>query len=117
RVARDVIERVFLFYIAAGLADDDGQLAFEIEAFGNLRPDHLAVIADQGVEQTREQGRLRRQGASDFGRMRLVVDADAQDFVRVRDDRQEAQILDLMIRRAAGEAAHFRQTVVRDGVT
>ena len=55
-----MVERAFGFDVAAGLADDDGEFALEIEIVGHRRPHHLAVMTDQRVGEADEHARLLR---------------------------------------------------------
>ena len=83
--------------MAAGLADDQRQLAFEIEIVGDLGPDHLAAVADQRVGEADEHARLLRQFAAHFGGVGAVIDAGAENLVRLGNERQEFYVAELMI--------------------
>ena len=73
-------------------ADDQRQLAFIIEIVRYARADHFAVVTDQRVGEADEHARLLRQFAADLRRMGAVIDAGAEDFLRVRNHRQEFYI-------------------------
>src|SRR5581483_10070016 len=98
RVAGDVVERAFDRNMAAALADHHGELALVIEMVGELGADHLALVADQRVGETDEHARLLGQLAAHFGGVRLVVHAGAEDFLGLRDHRQEADLRQLVVR-------------------
>src|SRR5438477_13275 len=68
-VARDMRERGLARNAAAGLADDDGHLAFVVEALGLQRPDHRLAAADLAVGKAREDHRVRRSGMATLGEM------------------------------------------------
>ena len=63
-IAGDVVERALGLDVAAGLADDQRQLALEIEIVGYRWPDHFAAVADQRVGEADEHARLLRQFAA-----------------------------------------------------
>ena len=83
--------------VAAGLADDDGKLAFEVEIVGYRRPHHLAVVADQRVGEADEHARLLRQFAAGLGGVGAVIDAGAENFFRLRNHRQEFHVGELAV--------------------
>ena len=83
--------------MAAGFADDQRELAFEIEILGDLRPDHLAAVADQRIGEADEHAGLFRQFAAHFGGVGAVIDAGAENLVRGRNQRQEFDVAELVV--------------------
>src|ERR1700722_12494776 len=80
----DVIERVALRDMPAGLADHEHQFAFIVELGGCLRPYQRCFVADKRTRRGEEHARI-------FWRVRTVfifgvaiggVDANADDFLR-----------------------------------
>ena len=53
-VAKDMAQRVWFGDVAAGLADDDGQLALVIEISRNPRAHHRLIVRDKGVDQAQK---------------------------------------------------------------
>ena len=88
-IAGDVAQRRLARNAAAGLADDHGHLAFIIETLGFQRPDHRLAAADLAVGEASEDHRMRRRGMAALGQMRGVIDADAEDLVRIGNRRQQ----------------------------
>ena len=83
--------------MTAGLADDQRQLALEIEIVGHRRPDHLAAVADQRIGEADEHARLFRQFAAHLGGVGAVIDAGAENLVRVGNERQEFDVAELVV--------------------
>src|SRR5262245_49837639 len=84
-VAGDVLERALDRDMASTATDHYRKLALEVEALRYRRADHLALVAGQRIGEADEHARLLRQLAPGFRRVRTVIDAGAQDFLRVRD--------------------------------
>ena len=76
------------FDVAAALADDDGVRALVVEVLRHAGPDEVLAVADLRVGEPAEHGWVRDLAAAGLLAVRLVVQADAQDLVRVRDHRQ-----------------------------
>jgi hypothetical protein len=107
-----VLERVLRFDVTSRAPDHDRQLALEVEALRDRRPDHLTLVADKRVDEAREHARLLRDVAPGLGRVRAIVDAGAQDLVGVGDRRQEADVGELVVRlRALGDATDVVERV------
>jgi hypothetical protein len=90
-VSRDMGERIGLAHMAPGPTDDDGQFAFEIELVGNAGTHQRLAVTDEGIGEAQEHARRRRHVAPGLLGMGAVVDADADDALRVRHHRQELQ--------------------------
>src|SRR5215211_1805282 len=73
-------------------ADHDRELAFEIETFRYRWPDHLAVVADKRIGQAHEHARRLGDVAAGLGGVRAIIDAGAEDLVRIGNRRQEAHV-------------------------
>ena len=99
-VARDMLQRALDRDVTAARPDHHRKLAFEIEVLRDRRTDHLAVVAGQRVGKPDEHARLLRQFASGLGGVRAIVDAGAEDLVRIRNRRKQ-----LNVRRACGRVA------------
>ncbi len=83
--------------VLAVLSDDDRQLAFIVELAGVVGLEHRGAVAGLGVGEAHEQG---RRGVQLVELLALVgvVHADAEDFGRRNDDRQEGDVGDGDIR-------------------
>ena len=86
-VAGDVLERVRERDVTSAFADHERKLALEIEIVRNLGPDQFAAMADQSIGQANEYARLLWQVASHLGSMRAIIDAGAENFIRMGNDR------------------------------
>ena len=74
--------------MAAGLADDDGKLAFVVEHVRRRGLDHGLVVADLGVGEADEKGRVVGWRAAGLFPVGLIVKPDTDDLVRIGDHRQ-----------------------------
>ena len=109
-IAGDVIERALDRNVAATASDDDRKLALEVEALRHRGANHLAVVAGQRVGESDEHARLFRQLAPGLGGMGAVIDAGAENFRRLRNDRQKSYFIEPAIGRfALRNVAHFFQ--------
>ena len=113
-----MVEGVLGRDVAAGAADHNGKLALEVEIGRNFRTDHVAVGRHQGVDEAGEDVRQFWRFLAVFGGVRFVIDADAEDFFRIRDRRQEAHVRKLLVRLGAiGSAAHLVERATRERLT
>jgi hypothetical protein len=92
-VAGDVAQGVGLGDVATALADDDAQLALIVELLGHGGRLQRRVVAGEGVDPAREQGRLLGQllhppGADHLGVVFDIVERQAPQMVRIGDRRQ-----------------------------
>ena len=85
----------------AGLADDRDHLAFIVEAVGFYRADHRLQMPDLARREALEDHRLLLVLAAGLLDMRLVVEADAEDLVGVRDHGQEGDVGEFQVGDAA----------------
>ena len=99
----DVIERVALRDVPAGLADDQHQLALIIELRRGARAHQRRVVADKGARRAHEHARIFRRvlAVLVFGVAVRVVDADADDLFRRRDRRLPGDRVERMVRLSA----------------
>ncbi len=93
RISGHMGHRPALRDIAAGLADDDRKLAFVVEHFRHMRPHDRLAVGGQSVGEPGEDGGIFHFRALRFGAVGFVVDADAEDLRRVRDDREELHFI------------------------
>ena len=101
RIAGDVVECALGRDVSAGFADDERQLALIVEIVGQFRPDHGAAVANERVGKADEHAWLFRQLARHFGRVRAIIDAGAENFVRLRNNGEELDVGELSIGRSA----------------
>ena len=88
RVARDVAERVVLAHVLRPLAHHERDLCLVVHLLARGRQLHLGAGGHECVAELGEEGgHLRRLHPGLLG-VRAVVEADADDLVRVRDRRQ-----------------------------
>src|SRR5271155_684827 len=78
--------------MAAGLADDDGQLALVVEIARDPRAHHRLVMRDKSVDQPQEDLWVLRRRAARLGSMGAVIAAGTDDLVRVGDRRQHRDL-------------------------
>ena len=84
-------------------ADHHGDLALIVELVGNLRPNKLSAVSNHRVRRAVEHARiLRRFGEVVVVHAVCVVDADAQDFLRRRQWRQQLDLGDRDVRANTG---------------
>ena len=91
-VTGDMAERVGLAHMARRAADDDRQLALIVVGGRVDRPDHRCAVADLGIGPAGEQHGIVAVAPAGFLDMGFVVEADADDLVRIGNDRQQADI-------------------------
>ena len=82
-----VVERILFGNAPAFLADDDGQLAFIIELVGFERLDERCAVTDLAAGIAGKKDRVRRHRAAGFFHVGVIVQAHADDLVRVRNGR------------------------------
>src|ERR1700722_17429265 len=101
RDRRDVIERVALRDMPAGLADHEHQFAFIVQLGGCLRPYERCFVTDKRTRRAEEHARIfwRVRAVFIFGVAIGVIDTDADDFFRRRNRRPPCNGLERMIRR------------------
>ena len=85
-------ERVGLAHMARRAADDNRQLALIVVGGRVDRPDHRCAMADLGIGPAGEQHGIVAVAPAGFLDMGFVVEADADHFVRIGNDRQQADI-------------------------
>src|SRR5215475_2575048 len=100
-IARHDRERAGARHVPAALADDDGELALEVEIDRGARPHDAAALRDQRVVQAREHAGHGRQLAADLARMAGVVQADTEDLVGIGNDRLKLDLVELEVGRGA----------------
>jgi hypothetical protein len=71
--------------VAAGLADDDGQLALVIEIFRDPRAHHRLIVRDKSIDQPQEDLWVFRGCAARFSSVDAVIAAGTDDLVRMGD--------------------------------
>ena len=99
----------------AALADDDRQLALEVEIDRGARPHDVAAVRHQGVVQPREDAGHGGKLPADLADVARIVEADAEDLVGVGDDRFELDIVELEVgRRTLGGRRQLAQGLGRD---
>src|SRR4029077_5839337 len=86
-VSGDVFERAVERDVTSAFADHQRQLALEIEIVRHLGPDQLAAMADQSIGKADEHARLLRQVTAHLASMRAIIDAGAENFIRMWNDR------------------------------
>ncbi len=101
----DVLQRLVLRDVVRVGADHHGELALVVDGFGDLWPHDRLPVADLGVGEAGEHRRVAADRPACLGAVVLVVDADADDLVRVRDHRIERDRAPGMVGRGAGEGA------------
>src|SRR5262245_8407633 len=84
-VTGDVVERAPDWDMATAATDHNCKLAFEVEALRHRGADHLALVAGERVGEPDEHARLFWQFAPGLGGMGTLIDAGAENLVRVRD--------------------------------
>src|SRR5262245_65586730 len=105
-----MLERALDRDMAAGAADDERQLALEVEVLRDRRADQLALMADQGVGETDEHAGLLRQLATGLGGVGAVVDAGAEDLVRIGYRREPSDVGEGVVRlRPIGGLLHIAE--------
>jgi hypothetical protein len=82
--------------------DHHRELALEVELVGDARTHQRLTVSEQGVGEAQEHARRRRDVASGLLGMGAVIDADADDALRIGHHRQELQGRQCTVRRAAG---------------
>ena len=93
--------------VARGLADDDGQLPFEIDALRLRRADDRAVRSEHGGRRFQKNDRLGRRFVAELLRVLGVVAADGDDLRR-RHRREKLGIgeRDRVVRRPRRASSH-----------
>ena len=94
RVAGDVLQRVGLGDAAGARADDDDQLALVVDRLRFRRHRYVVERAAQRRRELREQHRVVRRLAVRLLDVRRVVQADADDLARARDDGQVGDLVE-----------------------
>ena len=108
-------KRVFLRDVAPRAADDDGELALEVERVRDARPHDVPFVADQRIVILEEQARHRRHRAVHLAHMDHVVEADADQLGRVAQHRQPADLRQLHPRRAVGRRRDLGERIGAEG--
>ena len=113
--ARDVLRRTVLRDAAAALADDDRALALVIELRRFRRAVDRLAMADERARRAQEDvGIFRHVEIGVFGIAVGIIDADADDFLRRRNGRQERHRVERMVGRgASGQVARPREPIRR----
>src|SRR5262249_4559857 len=91
-VTGDVIEGALDRNMAAVAAGDDPKLALEVEALAPPGGGPLALVTGERVAEPDEHARLFRQLAPGLGGVGAVIDAGAENLLRVRDHRQPLDV-------------------------
>ena len=78
--------------MSARLSDDDREFAFEVEIVRELWPDDVGEMPGLAVGKSTEHGGILDFGAAGFLAVRLVVQANAENFVRIGNDRQPGDV-------------------------
>src|ERR1700756_3034287 len=73
--------------VAAAAPYDDRELAFVVQVRGNARPKDRLPVSDLGVSKPGKNGRVLRRRPARFCAVGFVVEADAQDLVRIGNHR------------------------------
>ena len=98
RVAGDVIHRPFLGDVTAGLADDDAELALEIELVGDTRLQDRRAVRGEARRETREHARPFGSAVFQHLVISAVVPPDAKDLLGRRDGKHELDLVETEIR-------------------
>ena len=110
RQAGDHGERAVLGHVLAVAADDDRDLAFVVELLGDFRPHQILPRSDQRIRRAIEHARIFRSVGDVIVRPAVgVVDADAEDFFRRRERRQQ---LDFVKRHVGAHPGGGRRRLV-----
>ena len=91
-IARHVVQRLRRRDAAAPGADHHRQLTLEVELVRDGGLDQRLAVADLAAGEAGEQRGLLRHGAAGFLHVVTVIQADADDLVRIRNDGRELQI-------------------------
>ena len=105
----DVLQRTLRRDMAAGPADDHGKLAFVVEVSRYLRADQWLQVSHLAACKARKQNRLLRHGPAGLGNVVMVVEADADDLVRIGNDGQQRQPGQCVVGTLVHERRCFRQ--------
>ena len=90
--AGDVVESVCALDVAACLADDNGELAFEIEMGGEAWLHNVCQMCRLSIGEASEEGWVLHFGAPSFLAMHLVVQPDTQDLVGIGNYGQPCEV-------------------------
>jgi hypothetical protein len=114
-VSCDVVPGILAGDVAAWLADDDGEFALEIEIFRDTRPDDVAKMPGLAVGEAAEHGGICDFGAAGFHAVRFIIEANAEDLVRIGYHWQPGDVCEAMSRGLAGRRRHLTQSAGGDG--
>src|SRR4029077_5750364 len=114
-VSCDVVPGILAGDVAAWLADDDGEFALEIEIFRDTRPDDVAKMPGLAVGEAAEHGGICDFGAAGFHAVRFIIEANAEDLVRIGYHWQPGDVCEAMSRGVAGRCRHLTQSAGGDG--
>src|SRR5712671_3991227 len=103
-VTKDMAQGVGFGDVAAGLADDQRQLALVVEVAGDLRAHHRLVVRDERVDEPQKDRWVLRRWTARLGRMGAIVAPGADDLVGVGDRWQQTDLRQGYIR---GRALHI----------
>src|SRR3546814_8851296 len=94
----DVVERLLFGDAPAALADDDGDLALVVELLRLAGREHRLLVRRLRIGEAGEDGRVLGLRMAAFQPVRLVVQADAEDFLRVgnRSEEHTSELQSLM---------------------
>src|SRR5688572_25280894 len=114
-VARDVVERALAGHASGAFADDDGELAFEVELLGLARREQRLPVPHDAVAEADENHGTLGALAAHLLDVRHVVDANAEQLrSSVRNDRREGDVVDTEIGCAAREPLELAQAEARE---
>src|SRR5438874_12152550 len=113
-VAGDVPPGVLLRDAAAGFADDHRDLGLVVQVLGFARTDDRLLVADLRLGHAQEDRRLLGVVAAGLDDVVLIVEADADDLVRVRDHRQPRDVGFAVIRRLGQMLRRLGEGVAAD---
>ncbi len=97
-VAGHVIKGIFSLDVAAGAANNQGQLAFVIKGGGNTGYKNGVAVSDLAGGKTYKNGRVLLNRTAGFLAVGFVIQADADDFVGVGDNRQKFDFMNRQYR-------------------
>ena len=114
-IAGDMVPRIGPGDMSSGLSDDDRKFAFEVEIVRQLWPNDIGEMPGLAIGKSTEHGGVLDFGAAGFLAVRLVVQADAENFVRIGNHRQPGDVGRGVTPGLAGGVARGAQRVGRDG--
>src|SRR5882672_5332145 len=113
-VARDVAPRLLLRDAAARSSDDYRDLRLVVGVLRFARAEDRLLVADLRLRHAQEDRRLLGVVAPGLDHVVLVVQADTDDLVRIRDHRQPGDIRLLVIGRLGGVLRRLGESVAAD---